>query len=128
MSIPFARQLHPATGAWGMNGGNLARSPSPGMSAVLLVLRTQKGEALADHELGVDYRSARRATGNAAENLRAAVFAGLARLVSRGVISAPAVVVRATEVPAGAREEIDVSFYDPVLRTRLTATGAGAAL
>lgn len=123
MAVPFARQIHPATGAWEMTAGNYTRAPSPGMSAVLLVLRTQPGEALADPELGVDYRGARRKTGARDENLRAAVMAGLARLVSRGVIRDPAVVVRATELPQGAREETDVSFFDPTLGRRVTATG-----
>lgn len=124
MAVPFARKLNPSTGDWTLSAGDFARSSSPAMSAVLLVLRTQKGEALADPELGVDYKAARRATGNRAENLRAAVFAGLARLVARGVIApAPAVVVRSEALPQGARDELDVTFVDPLTRERATATG-----
>lgn len=124
MSVPASRKLDPATGDWiADDAGNFARTPSPGMSAVLLVLRTQRGECLADPELGVDWKGARRATGNRVENLRAAVLAGLARLVSRGVISAPAVVIRSGERLQGARDEADVSFFDPLLRERRSATG-----
>ncbi len=119
MSTPFARQIHPGTGAWEMTAaGAFKRSPSPGMSAVLLVLRTQLGDALGDRELGVDYRAARRKGGPLEENLRAAVLAGLARLVTHGVIRAPAVVVTADDLPQGARHVAEVSFFDPVLGRR----------
>lgn len=123
MTIPFARKLHPARGSWERDAtGNLARSPSPGMSAVLLVLRTQRGESLADPELGVDWKGARRARGSRTENVRSAVLASLARLVARGVIGAPAVVVRVEDVDAGEREEVDVSFFDAALRERRSVT------
>jgi 2-hydroxychromene-2-carboxylate isomerase len=92
------------------------------MSAVLLVLRTQRGESLADPELGVDWKGARRARGSRTENVRSAVLASLARLVARGVIGAPAVVVRVEDVDAGEREEVDVSFFDAALRERRSVT------
>lgn len=107
-------RLNPRTGQW-------VEPESPALEMVINTLRTPKGSCLAVPDLGVEWSRIDTLRTDAAATARAVILAGLGSLLSDGWIESVSVTVEVD--PSRGRLLYSVSFVDPRLKKKLTATG-----
>lgn len=115
------RRRNPATGEVLMSGNTWELAPAPAAEIVAMTLRTQLGACALDLGLGVDWESLRKVATGAPASARAAILAGLDRLVRAGVIADLAVTVRGD---SGDRLLYEIQYRDTRSAGRTRITGA----
>lgn len=118
----FTPRRDPTSGEVVLDGNRWAASPAPMAEVVLMVLRTRRGQCLADPTLGVAWDRVNKIGTGAAATAKAVIEEALRFLVNDGQIARLAVKAE-VDARAGALA-YEVTFTDPRLDRRSTIRGA----
>lgn len=123
MTYATTRARRPSDGAVQINSrtNSWQAASSPMLEVVLLELRTEKGECLADPDMGVEWKKVRKNSISAPATAKALIEAALRRHVTAGRIVTKSVVVEVNA--ARGTLAYEVTFTDVRLNSTQTATG-----